>query len=236
MGIEAISLVAGGIEGWSAVNKFGENVDVDAAEDVWYQGGTWVAPTAARVHAIVSGDAKDAAAGVGARTMRIYGLDGDYAEVTEDVTLNGTTPVNTTNSYTRINRMIVLTAGSEGDNAGAITATAASDSTVTASIGAGFNQTLQAIYCVPAGFTGYLMHYYGSVAKLTSATIDLQLWIRPSGQVWQIKHVVSATNDYVHHDFDLPLAVTEKSDIRLTAVPSTTNVDVCGGFDLVLRT
>ena len=81
-----------------AVNKFGRNTDVDsaAAEDVWDGGGIWVAPTAARVHNLVSADAADDAAGTGAQTVLVTGLDGTWTETSETVTMDGITPVATT--------------------------------------------------------------------------------------------------------------------------------------------
>ena len=115
--------------------------------------GSTVAPTVARAHALVSGSAADAAAGTGARTVRIYGLDADWNRQDEEVILDGVTPVNTVGSYLRVFRMRVTSAGAGGINAGLITATAATDATISAAIAIGVGQTLMAVYSVPAGYT-----------------------------------------------------------------------------------
>lgn len=131
---------------------YGTNADIDIAsgyEDIWTQGGSWAAPTTDRVHAIVSTDAKDDLGGVGAEYIYIEGVSG--GELTsETVELNGTSSVNTSNSYSSIHLMRVTQAGSENDNAGTITATAATDSTVTNAIAAGSNRSHAAVFQVPS--------------------------------------------------------------------------------------
>ena len=153
--------------------KFGRNTDIDAGgtEDVWSGGGNWVAPTAARIHQIVSTDVNDTAAGTGARVVRVYGLpDWDTPEVNEDVTMNGTTNVATANTYVIIHRMkIIPQTDGGGINAGAITATADTDSTVTARIEIGVGQTEMAIYGVPTGQSLVLSGWGGSINKDSSA-------------------------------------------------------------------
>ncbi len=70
---------------------------------------------------VASTSALDTAAGTGARTMTIEGLDENYAELPlETITLNGTTPVNSTVQYFRINRLTIITAGSTRANQGDI--------------------------------------------------------------------------------------------------------------------
>jgi hypothetical protein len=49
--------VSRGIAGYSAVNQFGKNADIDIAstpEDIWDAGDEWVAPTDARIHNLLS--------------------------------------------------------------------------------------------------------------------------------------------------------------------------------------
>ena len=148
----------GNILGVTTYNKFGRNTDIDAGvtADIWDGGYTgdvsliWVAPTQARIHDIKSSSSDDASAGVGARTILIFGLtDWDTAESTENITLNGTSNVATSNSYVIIHRMRVLTKGATSVNVGVLTATAQSNNTITAQINAGQGQTQMAILAYP---------------------------------------------------------------------------------------
>lgn len=96
-----------------AVNKHGytTNVDLNTATDVWVGANNavatavWVPPTEARVHAIVSSSTDDdgnPTSNTGAHTVLVEGLDENWEEISETVTLNGTSAVNTVNSYIRI--------------------------------------------------------------------------------------------------------------------------------------
>lgn len=235
-----IEVAAGNVSEASTLNKFGRNLDIDTAaeEDVWSYGGLWVPPTTARVHAITAGAADVAVTGTGARTLEIQGLDATFASVTETVNLNGATPVNTAYSYVIIHRMIVKTAGSGGKNAGIILATAATDATITASIEVGYNQTLMAIYQVPAGKSLYMSGYYASINATTAAKADVFLWAKPFGETWQIKHVQgidSSGNGVLDRIFCPPVKFAEKTIVRISATVSANNTDVSAGFDGVIR-
>jgi hypothetical protein len=80
-------------------------------------------PLSAAQRSISSSSTSDTAAGTGARTVRITYYDNTMAgPLTETVTLNGTTAVNTVASNIRfIESLQVITAGSGGNNAGILT-------------------------------------------------------------------------------------------------------------------
>lgn len=226
--------------GMALMRKFGANMDVDVgAEDIWDGGGTWVAPTQARTHDIVSTDVNDdgSPVGTGARTIEIQGLDGNYDLQGETITMNGTTNVPTVNQYIMIHRMKVLTAGSTGNNVGDITATAQTDGTVTAQISASRNQTLMAIYQIPNGKTGYLLRWYVDAFRATiSGGVDAWFSIKPLGGVFQQKshrslqgQGGSSTTAKV-----LFLPAMAKSIIKVCANPTAVNYKIAAGFDLIL--
>lgn len=101
-----------------------QNTDIDSTttpETLWDVGGTINWTTAAGATTLVSASANDAAAGTGARTVLVTGLDANRDIISETVTLNGVTPVNLTNNFFRVNSMTVVTAGSTGYNEGALT-------------------------------------------------------------------------------------------------------------------
>lgn len=230
-----LQVARGQVVGAYALNKFGRNPDIDAGtEDVWDAGGTWAAPTTARVHNIKSSNANDTSAGTGARTISITGLNGSYAETTETVTLNGTTDVPTANSYVIIYRMRVTTAGSGATNAGNITATAVTDATVTAQITTGYGQTLMAIWQCPGSYSLYMTGYHVNSNATTAAKLDIVLWVKPFGEIWQVKHTGSFDNSVsggVDYQFQPPFKITEKSLVRIAVTSSANNQDVTATFD-----
>ncbi|MBT4292489.1 hypothetical protein HOD41_07335 [bacterium] len=168
------------------VNKFGRAPSgvQSTATDIWDLAdatptqSVWLPPETARVHAIVSSDTGDdgSPAGLGAQTIRVYGLTAwTELETSEDVILDGTTPVNTTNSYVIINRMKVLTTGASNSaiNIGNIKATAAVNGTITAQINAGEGQTQMAIYGIPSTQDMVMDCWYGTVNKAQGAAASI---------------------------------------------------------------
>ena len=228
-----------------SVYKFGNNAAVaNVTETIWQQGGLYSYLSAASVLKVSSSSANDTSAGTGARTVELFGLDGDYNEINELVTLNGQTAVNTTQSYLRINRMIVRSAGSGGYNAGVIyagtgTVTAGVPANIYATInGDGTNQTLMALWTVPAGYTGYLMQYDVSngTTSNTPAVCKLTLVARPYGEVFQSKDVKSLTTGmHIENSLVVPIKFTEKTDIEVRAVSSSASVifDISAAFEII---
>jgi len=228
-----------------SIYKFGNNPEVaDSVETVWAQGGLYSYLSAATVLKVSSSSTDDTSAGTGARTVQLFGLDGDYNEISEVVTLNGQTAVNTTQSYLRINRMIVRSAGSGGANAGIIyagtgTVTTGVPANIYATVnGDGTNQTLMAIWTVPAGYTGYLMQYDVSngTTSNTPAVCKLLLVARPYGEVFQSKDVKSLTTGmHIENGLVVPIPFSEKTDIEVRAVSSSASVtfDISASLEII---
>jgi hypothetical protein len=250
-----LEIPAGTYPNYSAVNKFGRapSGGQTTATDVWDRADAtptqqiWVAPTQARVHSIVSTDDTDGKTGspnsVGARTLRVYGLTSwDTAEVSEDITLTGTDAVNTTNSYVIIHRMKVLTHGATAVNAGVISATAATDASVTAAIVIGQGQTQMAIYGVPSTQKAYITGYYGSAIKAAAACRGaVELFVNPIPDDEEIKYLVKHTNgwdttgtSYIQHNFRPYFRVDGPAIIKVQVISSAADTDFSAGFDLIL--
>jgi hypothetical protein len=104
----------------------------------------------------------------------------------------------------------------------------------------GNNQTLMAVYTIPAGKTGYLRDWYASTAGANkSSNYVIELRARPFGGVFQLKHVTSIQDggtSYIKHDYTEPEKFTEKVDIEMRAqmLVNTTEAAVSAGFDIVL--
>ena len=245
----SLEVARGNVSGMSAVNKFGRNIAIASGitEDIWDQSAAWVAPTVARVHTIAStAAADDGPAGVGARTMRIYGLtDWDTAEVSEDVTLDGAgaNAVQTANSYVIVHRMKVLTAGGTNTNAGLITATANTDTTVTASILAEQGQTQMAIYGIPSTQKAYMTSFYCDVNKSggSAGAVDVALLFNPepgdAATTWLTKITVgllTTGSSHIGHVYDPPNEFVGPGILKLAATSGFSSADVSAGFDLIL--
>jgi hypothetical protein len=251
----ALQVARGLVSGVTSVNKFGKAPSgiQSTITDIWSRAdaGTtqqiWLAPTAARIHAIVSSSASDdgSPVGVGARTLRVYGLKTwDLAETSEDITLDGTTPVNTANSYVIIHRMKVLTSGATSINVGTITATAATDTTVTACIIAGEGQTEMAIYGVPSIQSFYMTRWACSVGKEASAqSVQFTMRVNENPNVQTTNYllkndlnVVTVGSSGIEKHFDNPIKYAGPCIIKVQGVGSANDIDGAAGFDGYLVT
>jgi hypothetical protein len=228
----------GNIQDAFAVQKFGENATVTSKAMVWSDEGVYTWMTSAQQVKAVSGDAKDdgtpSQAGVGAHNIRIQGLDANWDRQEELLALNGQAAVTSVNSYIRVFRAAVESVGSEGDNAGIIDVYDNGGANEIASIPAGYNQTMQAVYTIPAGYTGYLTRYYASSSA--NQTVDVYLQVRgqfngSSNYVDQVKNKILIFRGYTESNLHTPIVVAEKSDVYLSAAASGA-AGVAGGFDL----
>lgn len=237
-----IWIATGTFPGWRIINKFGYNSDVDSGtvpEDIWEGGGVYTGfpDSALETISVLSSSANDAAAGTGARTVRVTGLDGDYNEITETVTLNGTTPVATVATFRRAHTATVLTAGSGGANAGVITFRhTTTTANVFLSMIAGRNQTNCSAYTIPAGHTGCMRQLHTAVVFGTVTGVQGNIWTRPFGGVFRSRRPFFVTTSYRLSDTIYGgLVFPEKSDIVLRInSTSDSNVALNGGYDLLL--
>ena len=230
----ALQVARNQIAGHSAVTVFGYNGDVDQTEEsVWPDGGTVPHPTTASVLDIVSTSTDDDAAGTGARTVFIEGLDNNYNVVSETVILDGTTAVETVNSYLYVNQFYVATVGSGGANAGEITAKV--DTTLYDLIAVGYNQRTTAHYCVPAGYTAYLTEGVltaGQASGSTAVTAFLKQH-GPDG-ILRVAAISTLNNGSISYDFAYPIQILEKNCFGATAVGAANNNSVSAFFNFVL--
>lgn len=224
------------------VFKYGFNSAVSTSNDtIWFQQGAYNWISTASTMKVSSSDATDDSASTGAKTIRVEGLDANFAEVTEDVTMDGQAQVDTTTSFYRVHRAYVLTAGSNNTNAGVIyvytgTATAGvpnASTQIYTTIGASEGQTLQCIYTVPAGYTAYLIQAEAGSVDGTNAT-TMTLRTRADGGAFRTsqKFIVFKGNFTVRHD--VPLVIAEKTDIEMLGDAAASTTDVAASFDLIL--
>jgi len=160
------------------VHKFGRNPVITTStdpEDIWLTGGLHTFQISAQTITIAAGDVADdglGTVGAGANTICICGLDGDFNETSERVTLNGAASVATTKTFIRVFRAYVTSTGTyHGANTAAIVATYTGTSDGAFTIAAGAGQTEIGIYTIPAGKVGLLHSIKIQVDSGKTATI-----------------------------------------------------------------
>jgi len=239
-----LQIARGQIAFHKTIFKFGFNPDIDdSLETVWAEGGLYSYLSAATVLKVSSSSTADDEGSTGAETVELFGLDENYNEINEIVTLNGQTAVNTTKEYLRINRMVVRSAGSGGTNAGVIyagtgTVTAGVPANKYATVAVGDGQTLMALWTVPAGYTAYLYQSHVTAACTTSnKLLTATVVARPFGEVFQVKDKfgIQVDGGDINQVYRFPLKFTEKTDIEVRAIADagSANVEVSAGLDII---
>lgn len=165
------------------------------------------------------------------KSIVLVGLDSDYLELTETVTVSSSGATTTTQSFKRIFRAYV-TNGSV-TNVGDIVVQ--KGGTTVATIKAGKAQTLMAVYTVPAGKTGYILKGVATCQAGADATGDM--FVRYFGQdSFRVGHTfeVSGTGGEYLYDFGVPVKIPAKSDIDVRCSVRSNNARVTAAFDIIL--
>lgn len=240
-----IDVARGEVPGMSLVHKFGSNTDIDTTstpEDVWETGGQMAWPKLADVVTVVSSDATDdgnPTTNTGAHTLSIEGLDVNFEELNESVTLNGTTNVNTVGEFIRVNRAYVTSCGTyHGTNVGNITGLIGVDNLFT--IGAGIGQTKLARYTVPANKTAILLQTEVWCSSTKTATVHFNLYENADDLTQPFSGAVRQIIDHQQFTGEAALqsqyvVIPEKSDlwVEVTFVGSN-NTTIDADFQLLL--
>ena len=223
------------------VTVFGFNADVDTTQvSVWPLPSLITFPAAAIQMTVSSSSANDTSAGTGARTIVVQGLDANYNEVTEIVTMNGQTAVTMIASLLRVNYAYVATAGSGNSAAGNIyigtgTVTSGVPATVYDIIKLDYNNTTTGSYTIPAGYTAYMSQGLFSTGQASGSTqVEGRLLTRGVNNIRMTAAITTLNNGVANYVFEYPLAVPEKTTIEATAIGSATNNAVSSMFILLL--
>lgn len=157
-----------------------------------------------------SSSALDTAAGTGAKSILLYGVDANGAEQTEVLALNGMSAVVTTKTWTNVlNRVQVVAAGSLLTNQGTITGTA--NSGIVCTIPPFVGLMKQLAYVVPTGKKALCYSYFFDASKNSGGTqkVDIYFYALQSGvkyELFTIRIDQSAGIDvFVTRDFKTPI-------------------------------
>jgi len=221
----------------NSIHKFGSNpninntVSVSNPETVWDGSTEYIFPpdngTGIQVQSDDGGDNQE---------IIIEGLDENFYEKTWTGNLSGVTNVDVDGTWTRVYR--AYNNGST-DFAGDIDIHESGAVTSYAQILGANNQTLMAVYTVPANCTGYIVKYNLSAQNTSSASeigFTAQLRTREYGKVFRVKEVTSVnTTASVEQDMPFPLKLEPKTDILFNIVNANgNNGAVNADFDIAL--
>jgi hypothetical protein len=232
-----LGISKGEVLGTGKILKFGRNpvMASGAREEIWDGTGAYTFPATADITHLHSTDSADTSINI-----EVEGLDTNYALVVQEKALDAADAQTPVALDTPIRRVFRKKNIDSTDLVGDVHATNAGDTVEYGVITVPFNQTQMAMYTVPAGKTAYLTRYYGMVNKKQTASVEIEVYVRPFGQVFQLKHngVIASGGD-AHWDFSFfpsspPMKIEEKSDIKIVGIASAAGVDTSAGFDLII--
>lgn len=236
-----LQVARGQIQGHRNVTVFGFNNDVDTTQvSVWPLPSLITFPAAALQMTVSSTSANDTSAGTGARTIVVQGVDANYNEVSETVTLNGQTAVTMTAALLRVNYAYVATAGSGNSAAGDIyigtgVVTAGVPATTYDIIKFDYNNTTTGSYTIPAGYSAYVSQgLFSSGQAGGSNQVQGRLLTRGVDNIRRTAAITTINNGVANYVFEYPLMIPEKTTLEATAVGSSNNNAVSSMFILVL--
>ena len=215
------------VPGHKRVFKFGyNNLIQNIEETIWEVGGIYQYPSSA-VPMTVTSSSGATDNGV---EVTVQGLDASYNELSENVTLAGLGTATTSGSFLRVYRAFVA-----GSTAPAGTITITNGGTTYAYVNSD-NQSLMALWTVPAGYTAYLFQYdVTAFTEQNNKIATIRLATRELNGVFKTQHIFDTFQASFHQDVVAPLPIPEKTDIEFRAIASSSNADlkVAAAFDIV---
>jgi len=197
------------IAGHTVEQVTGYNPSTSAGDAVW-SGGTaypWSSLVTAQTLYLKSSTNNATDRGM---SIFIDGLDANYANQTEVITLNASdsrTAVATTKQFLRIHE--VRCNGADTNVGDIITTVTSGSGTVVSKMSSGRGSAKAGVYTIPAGYTGYL---FKGDASSTAATV-VNFMGRYFGKAFMVLHVAIVDNSTYIYDFPFPMTLPEKTDM-----------------------
>ncbi len=230
--------------GISIVRKFGCNPDIDSGtipETIWPESTLYPTEASDYPLEVVSSDVSDTAVGAGMQTVQVEGLDANFDEQKAIVTLNGTTPVAVPGlSWRRTFRVFGLTSGGV-TNVGTITARIPGPGNTEAVIAPTDGQSLQAVFTIPAGRTGFIFEWNAVFTAATpnaGATVVLRTKENLLGtEPVRVRSVIGLRapgSSQAINKMMVPIKVPEKTDIAVTVTAASPNSGIASEFGVMM--
>lgn len=223
-----IQVSRGLVAGHERIFKFGHNpVIQDTEETIWDAGGIYSYPSSAVAMTVTSA----AGATDNGVQVNVAGLDTNYNEVNETVTLASTGTATTTQTFLRVNRCFIV-----GSTAPTNNINITNGGTTYAQITNGENQTLMALWTVPAGYTAYLLALdCTSFTEQNNKVATVRYLTREQNGVFRVKNKFDLFQASFHQNYVTPEPISEKTDIEFRAVATSSNADlrVAASMDII---
>ena len=196
------------IQGSEVRNIFGYQVSGDTTlRALWEFANTnYVFPTSAITMTVTSASASD-----DGKSLLIKGLDANYAEITDTVTINGGGDINTNITFFRIND-VILTSGET--NVGLITVQNTGKTVKYAGIRAGDGRNQASIFTVPADkcFFLYRIDAFSNDSSAAKPAIFRNFTVNALGQQYNTARTTFFNNMNIQRR--IPFKYNEKTDIQ----------------------
>ena len=222
-------IARGLIRGASSIHKFGAvpQMSINTTGTCWDKNDTlypWSALTSASVLTAQAVNASD-----NGKILTILGLDSNYNEISDTITLSSSGTASTTKQFLRVYRGYISTGA---NNVGVIDVRVGA--TTVLYINIGLAQTLMLIYTVPANKELLLLK--GACTSQAGADASGFFYVRFFGQTaFRIQHTfeVSGSDGY-DYKFEVPFRVPEKTDIDFRLTTRSNNGRYTAAFDGLL--
>ena len=228
-----VELANGTIDNASLVGRTSTNDAVGAAyETVWNQGGikpdiSYGSPVTMD---IVSSSTNDTnSGGSGAKRVKIRGIIGDGSYVEEQVNLNGTATVTSTNTFVWMDKMTVSKGAT---NDGTITMTATGGSDVHGKIPAGDGESMVGGWYAPTGENAHLTSFFVGCVNECKVSI----WARRANVngPWAKKLEVFFTNITQPYILPNPIMLEAGQELQFRAIRTdSTDAKVSVDFQII---
>lgn len=234
----------GNVVGRTAFTKVGFNSVIGTSTQLISEAGSSAPyfPTSAINIEALSASANDTSTGSGVRTIYVTGLNGSFNEISEAITLSGSSPVISTNQFIRVYSAVSIGCGTyRGVNSGDITVRGSSGGTTFLLMTAGQGTALTSHYTVPAGKTLFLHWFFAAIES--NKNVALTFWVGGGADVISAPYtpVLAAgragglATVFEQGFSGLTGAISEKTDIWVTGMTSVGSAAVTVEYSCILK-
>jgi len=227
-----LEIAKGNVSNASLWNKFGYNNDIDAGTELvasWADAPYTINTTASTIE-LVSTSANDDVGGTGCNSVVLYGLDANWNEIIEVISLDGLTPVTSSNTFIGLNRIAMFLCGSGQVNDGTVNATKTTGGATVGQLPVGEGVTQQCLFYVPAGkvfLTEYILLNTARISGGSNPVVDFKFWVYSSvsNGKQEVLRVTLDTSIEVNKQINapLPFPISEKCICWIEATTTLNN-------------